>query len=270
MNEISVVIPTFDRPALLAETLHRLGQQSLLPSEVVVIDNGTRPTALGPDVSHPFILRYFRICAGAGAAQARNFGAALAVNPYVAFLDDDDYWETDYIERLSHIVNPGAGRAPAMVVARVDHLDNGARYFFRFAGDDPRFEACFYFNPGYLGSAITVERATFLALGGFDVAFKTAEDKELAMRFMLHRYPIRYDAGLIAINRVHAHTLSRSIDHVQIARLLLQKYRDQVNVKICARAWREAYKKSRQKRYLVHKLLLKLVLAIASLRPVAK
>lgn len=266
MNEISVVIPTFNRPELLIETLQQLGRQSVAPREVVVVDNGTRPTALAPDMPCPFVLRYFRICAGAGAAQARNFGAALASSHYVAFLDDDDYWEPDYIERLSGIVNPGADRAPAMVVARIDHLDNGDRHFFRFAGNDPRFEACFYFNPGYLGSTLTVERATFLALGGFDVAFKTAEDKELAMRFMLHRCPIQYDPGLVAINRVHAQTLSRSIDHVQVARLLLQKYGDKVNFKIRARTWREAYKKSRRKRYLVHKFLLKLVLALAALR----
>lgn len=266
MNAISVVIPTFNRPELLVETLQQLGRQSVAPREVVVVDNGTQPTVL-PETHHPFVLRYFRICAGAGAAQARNFGAALASSHYVAFLDDDDFWEPDYIQRLSRIVNPGTDRAPAMVVARIDHLDNGDRHFFRFAGNDPRFEACFYFNPGYLGSAVTVERATFLALGGFDVAFKTAEDKDLAMRFMLHRCPIRYDAGLVAINRVHAQTLSRSIDHVQVARLLLQKYGDQVNLEIRARAWREAYKKSRRKRYLVPKFLLKLVLALASLRP---
>jgi len=262
MNEISVVVPTFDRPEMLRETLRLLAKQSVAPDEVVVVDNGTTPTTLAEDAARPLVLRYFRIGARAGVAQARNFGVEMAKGRYVAFLDDDDFWEPDYVERLKKLMGTGEGKAPAMIVARVDHLDRGDRHLFRFAGDDKRMEACFYFNPGYLGSALTVERSAFLELGGFDVAFDTGEDKELAIRYMVNGRSILYDAGLVAINRVHEHTLSARIDHVKTAHLLLRKYRAQVNFRIRAKTLREAYKKSRRKRYLVHILALKIVLAL--------
>ena len=249
---------------MLEETLHLLGKQSVAPDEVVLVDNGTTPTILPEGAARPFPLRCFRISARAGAAQARNFGAAVAKGRYVAFLDDDDFWDPDYVERLRRLTAVGAG--PAMIVARVDHLEKGERHFFRFAGDARKFEQCFYFNPGYLGSSLTVERATFLDLGGFDVSFETGEDKELAIRYMSNDRSIVYDAGLVAVNRVHERTLSGRIDHVKTAQLLLQKYRAYINAKIRVKTLREAYKKSGQKRYLVHIFVLKIVLALLSLR----
>jgi glycosyltransferase involved in cell wall biosynthesis len=267
MIELSVVIPTFDRPELLRETLSLLATQSVAPDEVVVVDNGNAPTELGGGADFPFPLRYFRINARAGVAQARNFGAAVASGRYVAFLDDDDLWDGNYVERLKAIVTAPGRAAPAMVVARIDHLEGTDRHSFRFAGDDTRLEACFYFNPGYLGSAITVERIGFLQLGGFDTAFATGEDKELAIRYMVNGRPIRYEAGLVAVNRVHERSLSREIDYLTTARMLLSKYRKQTDLRIRMRALREAYKKTGKTRYFLHILVLKLALAALRLAP---
>ena len=271
MGELSVVIPTFDRPELLDETLRRLATQSSAPDEVIVVDNGTVPASIAEDESRAFELRYFRIAPRAGVAQARNFGAQHARGSYVAFLDDDDFWNPDYVERLRGILKTRAPGSADMIVGSVDHLDMRSsvpdRHFYRFAGNDPELEPCFYFNPGYLGSCLTVERAVFLQLGGFDSAFATGEDKELAMRYMAAGRSIRYDAGLVAVNRVHGPTLSAHIDHLQTARALLQKYRAQADFRIRVKALREAYKKSRQKRYVFHLALLKIVLAFTREKP---
>lgn len=266
-NPVSVVIPTFDRPRMLRETLSRLTDQTTLPKEVIVVDNGMTPCDPLEQQTYPFKLRYYRICSWAGSSQARNFGVALAKGSYIAFLDDDDFWERDYLERLLTIIRDNSAAPPAMIVGRVDHLENGERHFFRFAGDVRRLESCFYFNPGYLGSVLTVEKSTFLRLGGFDPTFRTGQDRELAIRYMINNCHIVYDADLISINRVHDNNISREIDHVESARLLLRKYRRHIGFKIHVRAWREAYKKTRKRRYLVHKLLLKVVLIFASVFP---
>ena len=268
---LSVVIPTFDRPELLRETLRLLGDQTVAPDEVVVVDNGTVPASIADDPSRPFALRYFRIAARAGVARARNFGAEHARGSYVAFLDDDDFWNPDYVERLRGIIG-GAPAAAAMVVGSIDQLDTRSssvadRHFYRFAGNDPGLEACFYFNPGYLGSCLTVERSGFLELGGFDSAFDTGEDKELAMRYMAAGRRIVYDAGLVAVNRVHGPTLSAHIDYLKTARLLLRKYRAQADFRIRVKTLREAYKKTRRKRYVFHLAALKLVLALTPRTP---
>ena len=269
MSGLSVVIPTFDRPELLHETLQRLAGQTVAPDEVIVVDNGTVAASIAEDASRPFALRYFRIAPRAGVAQARNFGVAQAKGGYVAFLDDDDFWNADYLERLRTIV--GAPGAAALIVGSVDHLDLRGpapeRHFYRFAGRDPGLEPCFYFNPGYLGSCMTVERKAFMELGGFDSSFRTGEDKELAMRYMAAGRPIAYDAALVAVNRVHGPTLSAHIDHVETARRLLRKYSAQVDFRIRVKALREAYKKTRRKRYVLHLAAMKIVLAFTRRKP---
>lgn len=269
---LSVVIPTFDRPELLRETLRLLATQSVAPDEVVVVDNGTVPASISEDPNRPFALRYFRIAARAGVARARNFGAERARGSYVAFLDDDDFWNPDYVERLRGIIGKREPGAAAMIVGSIEQLDSRSssvpeRHFYRFAGNDPGLEACFYFNPGYLGSCLTVERSVFLELGGFDTAFDTGEDKELAMRYMAAGRAITYDASLVAVNRVHGPTLSANIDYLKTARLLLRKYRAQADFRIRVKTLREAYKKTRRKRYVFHLAALKLVLALTPRKP---
>lgn len=115
--KISVVIPTCDRPALLAEAVQCVLDQSYQPYEILVINNGKIP--LEPTASK---LRWIDIMPYAGAAQARNFGVLLAEGDYVAFLDDDDLWEQRYLEKVHQLI---LKTNPDMIVARLDRKVNG-------------------------------------------------------------------------------------------------------------------------------------------------
>ena len=87
----SVIIPTFNRVALLRETLSSVFAQSFKDYEVIVVDDGSSDgTAdylqlLGEKVQ-------VLIQPNRGAGAARNVGAAAAKGLYLAFLDSDDLW----------------------------------------------------------------------------------------------------------------------------------------------------------------------------------
>ncbi|HEX5068200.1 MAG TPA: glycosyltransferase, partial [Myxococcota bacterium] len=84
---LSVIVPTRDRPALLAEALASLQAQSVADFECIVVDDaGTQPAALPDDAR----FRLVRRALAGGAALARNTGIEHARGRYVAFLDDDD------------------------------------------------------------------------------------------------------------------------------------------------------------------------------------
>ncbi|MDZ7736252.1 MAG: glycosyltransferase [Gammaproteobacteria bacterium] len=96
---ISVVIPTCDRPGLLAEAVDSVVGQTLPPVQIVVVDNGNEPVSLAPvdaDTRVDVIRGFPRM----GVAQARNIGAILSIGSHVAFLDDDDAWDAYYLERV--------------------------------------------------------------------------------------------------------------------------------------------------------------------------
>lgn len=100
---VSVVIPTYDRPAFFRDAVESVGNQSYDPIELVVVDDGSdRPAQrLLADVSlAPFAdVQCLRHESNRGANAARTTGIRAASGEFVAFLDDDDLWEPRKIER---------------------------------------------------------------------------------------------------------------------------------------------------------------------------
>jgi hypothetical protein len=97
---ISVVIPTFDRAALIAGCLASLSAQTLRHNdfEVVVVDDGSRDgtAEVCSARAGQLPLRYYRT-AHAGTSAAKNLGLFLANAPIVLFLDDDDITAPDLL-----------------------------------------------------------------------------------------------------------------------------------------------------------------------------
>lgn len=185
----SVVIPTHGRPAALERCLERLAAQDYPRDrfEVVVVDDGSRP----PVSIEPARLQGLRFTLirqeRTGPAGARNRGAREAEGRYLAFLDDDCLPEPGWLAALESafrrlegrrvllggkIVNPhrenvNAEMAEAILGVLLERYrpEPGGVYFFRSMNL----------------AAVTRE---FLALGGFDQRFSTAEDRELCDRWL--------------------------------------------------------------------------------------
>ncbi len=92
---VSVVIPTRDRPALLAQAVGTALQQSAAVEVIVVDDASARGAAETLDALADDRLRTLRQRTPSGPAVARNRGIAQARGEWIAFLDDDDLWSPD-------------------------------------------------------------------------------------------------------------------------------------------------------------------------------
>lgn len=91
----SVVIPTFGRPAFLAEAVASVLGQSFADFECIVVDDASPEPASLPADSR---LRLVRREHNGGPPAARNTGIDAAQGRYVAFLDDDDVWTRRRLE----------------------------------------------------------------------------------------------------------------------------------------------------------------------------
>lgn len=94
---ITVVVPTHNRPRLLAEALASLGQQTFTDWEAIVVDDASTP-AVDSNLGDPRI-RVVRVEPGRGGAAAKNRGIAEARGEIVAYLDDDDEYDPAYLAR---------------------------------------------------------------------------------------------------------------------------------------------------------------------------
>ncbi|MET0650253.1 MAG: glycosyltransferase [Pyrinomonadaceae bacterium] len=89
MPGVSVIIPTFSRPRLLARAVESARAASSTPPEIIVVDDAsTDETA---EVCRTLAgVKYVRLERNQGVAGARNVGLLASTREYVAFLDDDD------------------------------------------------------------------------------------------------------------------------------------------------------------------------------------
>ncbi|MFL6736063.1 MAG: glycosyltransferase family 2 protein [Sphingomonas sp.] len=105
--DVSVIIPTFNRPALLKKTLARVLAQTAPPREIIVVDNGTNDDSLAMvEATYGSAIACVKV-ASEGVQAARNAGIERAKGAWIAMLDDDDVWHTDYLERVAPASDDG-------------------------------------------------------------------------------------------------------------------------------------------------------------------
>ena len=92
MPRVSVIIPTYNRAAWVAEAVASVLGQTCRDFELIVVDDGSRDATL--EALGPFMARllYLRRESCGGVSAARNLGAAAARGEWLAFLDSDDLW----------------------------------------------------------------------------------------------------------------------------------------------------------------------------------
>ena len=103
MSQISVVIPTYNRAAVLRHAIESAINQRHVDKEILVVDDGSRDST--KEVVAPYVnagvVRYLWQ-ENRGVSAARNMGIREAHGEYVAFLDSDDVWMPGH---LTHLYN---------------------------------------------------------------------------------------------------------------------------------------------------------------------
>ena len=92
---ISVVVPVYNRENLVREALASVVSQSRPPAEIIVVDDGsTDGSAAAAAALATRVIRQENL----GSAAARNRGIEEATQPWIAFLDSDDLWDSTKLE----------------------------------------------------------------------------------------------------------------------------------------------------------------------------
>ncbi len=195
LSGVSVVIATFNRAALLRRTLASVLAQGLAPLEILVADDGSTDDTAAMLREFGDRVQHLALPHRGLPAPARNAGLARARGEWIAFLDDDDLWDADKLERQ---LASAAGGALACCNARLIDADD------RPLGHDLHESHPLAKEPDPLRaliggnfvvcSSVLAPAALLRAAGGFceDAALRGVEDYDLWLRCAL-RAPIRYD-----------------------------------------------------------------------------
>jgi Glycosyl transferase family 2 len=174
--QVSVVIPTRDRPEFANRAVALALAQRDVDLEVIVVDDGSRePLPRYPDPR----VRVVRQDVARGVAIARNRGIGEADGSWVAFFDDDDLWSPDKLRmQLEAAVVAGA----SFVYSAAVFVDARIRVLRTVSPPDPAtlVETLASLNAIPAGSSNVVARAEVLReLGGFDEQLLQIADWDL-------------------------------------------------------------------------------------------
>lgn len=196
-----VIIPTKNRSEKLSRALASVASQVRLPDEVIVVSDSSgdqvgRTHDVVQDFSSRIPLRELRNIKSPNVSGALNTGLAAAQDglypserTFVAFLDDDDWWDRHYLDNAATYA---AEVEADWIVAGLVRHEGSARGVNQPIPPHLSVGDFLVSNPNVQGSNLFVRLSRVLEAGGFDEQLASTTDRDICIRLL--RVPgIRYE-----------------------------------------------------------------------------
>ena len=181
---ISAVIPAYNRQKTIAKAIDSALAQEYPPAEIIVVDDGSRDSTREIVEGYGETIRYFHQD-NAGAAAARNRGVREAKYGWIAFLDSDDYWFPDHLQRMTDAMQATEEKAALYFSDMERHMGTGVvshwdvcgfsitgSYEFRQDGSEWAMMA----RQPMLTPATVIRRESYIEMGGMLETLALGED----------------------------------------------------------------------------------------------
>jgi len=178
--DVSVVIPTYNRYTLLKRAINSLLTQTHPVDEIIVIDDGSTDNTKQITKDFPNIIYIYQ--SNRGVSAARNVGIQQAKNEWIAFLDSDDEWHQEKLQKqvAFHQNNPDILMSYTAEKWVRDGKVVKIPKKYRKIGLDAFVENLSYCN--IAPSSVLLHRTLLEKVGLFDESLEVCEDYDLWLR----------------------------------------------------------------------------------------
>jgi len=229
LGVVSVIMPVYNTGKIVSETIDSVLSQTWHDFEFIIIDDGSRPETSNiiKRYSDSRIRYYYQ--ENRGMAAARNRGIELAQGEYLAFLDHDDIWLPEKLERQIEIMqaDPSVGLVYSPVVLfnsegeRWEHpfpLISGFGFYDLLAGDKIQSASC-----------VLIRRETLREIKEpFCDECKPCDDWYLWLSIAFH-WKIQHTTEKLVLYRIHANNVSNhTIEMYEGGITVLRKLRSSI------------------------------------------
>lgn len=212
---ISIIIPLYNKEQSIASTLQSVLKQTYQDFEIVIVNDGSTDHSVEEvtKVLDPRIRLIHQNNAGVSAA--RNQGIEEAKGEYIAFLDADDEWKTDYLKTQYELIlkypecnvfacnyefKDAQGKVTPTIIRKLP-----------FKGEDSilsnYFEVASCSHPPLWTSAVMVKKNAIQSIGGFPIGIKSGEDLLTWARLAVNG-KIAYNKQAYAVFNVEGYSIS--------------------------------------------------------------
>jgi glycosyltransferase involved in cell wall biosynthesis len=193
VSSISVIIPAFNAERFIEEAVASALQQTLPPSEVIVVNDGSsdRTTEVCRGMERVRVLEIPH----SGVSAARNAGIAASSGTFLAFLDADDIWLPMKLEKQLHLLNSRTKLGIA-VCRQTDRFEGGIPPWFRGPTDGGS-------EVGTVPSNWLIRRDVWLRVGQFNTSLTHSEDTDWWARASDLGVPWEFVDEPLVVHRIH-------------------------------------------------------------------
>ena len=213
---ISVVIPAYNAAETIKACLASLYKQSLLPSEIIVVDNNSTDNT-GEIVTqffnnHKNVPSFYLHEKRQGPSFARNCGAKKASGDIIAFIDADCIAESTWLHNINKSFdNPKVGAVTGSIIGYEKDTMIGkfhALFTMRELPESRLFNEFNLLSGGFPTAHFSIKKCLFDEIGGFDEALPIySEDYDLCARIYAAGHAINYNKKVMVFHQ-HRHSLT--------------------------------------------------------------
>ena len=220
---ISVVIPSYNRKDFLKRSIDSAIYQTRKPLEIIVVDDGSTDGTEAMIKSDYDFVKFIKQ-KNKGVSAARNIGIKVSIGEWICFLDSDDEWKKDKLEKQINAMksNPGYKFFHSNEIWIKNGLRiNQKKKHKKYGGDifDKCLDMC-RISP----SSVMIDKTVFDEVGNFNEDLVVCEDYELWLR-ICDKYRVFFiDEPLIIKYGGHQGQLSYSIESIENHRIKALEY----------------------------------------------
>ena len=220
---ISVVIPSYNRKDFLKRSIDSAINQTKKPLEIIVVDDGSTDGTEAMIKSDYDFVKFIKQ-KNKGVSAARNIGIKVSIGEWICFLDSDDEWKKDKLEKQINAMksNPGYKFFHSNEIWIKNGLRiNQKKKHKKYGGDifDECLDMC-RISP----SSVMIDKTVFDEVGNFNEDLVVCEDYELWLR-ICDKYRVFFiDEPLIIKYGGHQGQLSYSIESIENHRIKALEY----------------------------------------------
>lgn len=203
--KFSVAIHTFNRKALLIETINSILQQTYKPDEIILLDDGSTDNTEDLIKSQFGEKIKYTKTQNTGAGESRHRAIELCGNEWIACVDDDDIWHPNHLQELKDLITNHPDCDFAFTnYTHYDHKRDKYNHFGAASSSwwqevtksksldfialkDSAYLGFLSFNP-VSASNFCFKKSKYIEIGGSNINYSrmNSEDADLTRRFILH------------------------------------------------------------------------------------
>ncbi|MFH1308706.1 MAG: glycosyltransferase [Patescibacteria group bacterium] len=232
--KVSVIIPTYNHAEFLERAIKSVLDQTFQDFEIIVVDDGSTDNTkavVNKLKNQDYKIKYICQKNSGGPSSPKNRGIKSSKGEYIAFLDSDDEWFPDKLEKQIKLFKQ-ADASCGLVTCNAIIIDKDGNELAKYKTPKYKEPLKELLKLDYIfsNSSIILSRRVINKVGYYDEKLKTREDWEMWIRILNFGFSFNFTEEFLFKYRVHNKNISKEINfskkNIEYYEYIFQKYKN--------------------------------------------